>query len=128
LEIQLPLVARIQLLVLATFFAMVAVSTILLYLRKRTKPTLAMLVAVVVGWLGVGIGWLGPKETVTTRIPAVSADQSSDTFSDQPLAAFGSVSTTTSSVFPVTWMILGSLVLWTGAFFVFSTSADRGRK
>jgi hypothetical protein len=45
-----------QLLVLATFFAMLAVSTILLYLRKRTKPTLAMLVAVVVGWLGVSRG------------------------------------------------------------------------
>lgn len=120
--------ARIQLLVVATFFAMLAVSTILLYLRKRTKPTLVMLVAVVVGWLGVGIGWLGPKETVTTRIPVVSADQSSDASSDQPLAAFGSASTTTSSVFPVTWMILGGLILWTGAFFVFSISAERGRK
>ena len=119
---------RVAVSVSAIFFAVAAVSTVLLYLRTQTRPTLIMFVAVIVGWLSVGIGWFGPKETVTTRIPTASAERSSDSFPQQPQARIGAVSTRTSSVFPVTWIVFGSLLLWAGGLLAYSISSDRRRK
>ena len=127
MEIDLPLLARLQISVLAIFFAALALSTVLLHLRTRSRPTLVMLIAVVIGWFSVGLGWFGPRETVTTRIPAASVDRSADALSDQPQARISGVSTQTSSVFPVTWLIFGSLLVWAGGFLVHAMLADKKR-
>lgn len=54
---------------------LLSIGTILLYIRGRTKPTLVMVIAVIVGWAGVALAAFGPEEA--QQVQAYSTTDSS---------------------------------------------------
>jgi hypothetical protein len=104
---------------LPSVIGLVSIATVFLYLRARTKPTLAMLVAVLLGWMSVALGMVAPSETVT---PA--ADTGGQTL-ESPQRGFVAVTVRSKWEAPLFWLSMGSTSLWCIGFVAHSFTASR---
>lgn len=116
---ELPLVLRVYLLLYPLAVLVVCIATIFLYRRTRTRPTLAMMVAVLLGVIGFAVGALSPTELI---------DEAPDMVGPVPDSSpeeVGTVYARNVWETPAYILMLSGLVLWVGGFVTHSLSGGR---
>jgi hypothetical protein len=116
---ELQLILRVQLYMLLSAVILICVSTIMLYVRTRTKPALVMLVAVVIGLFGQAVGYFSPRETIVEP-PEVGAPEPGS-----PPRFIRGARTRNAWETPAFWLVMSGIALWVGGFVVHSFSVAR---
>ena len=123
---ELQLILTVQLFVLLSTVALICVSTIVLYVRTRTKPAMAMLLAVVIGLSGIALGYFSPSEAIVYEAdPEPIEEGSLPRVSDSPPGYRRVEATRDSWEAPGFWLAMSGVILWVGGFTAHSVSVAR---